>query len=64
MDVMMPVMSGYDVLRVMKQTPGLDGIPVVLMSVAPARVRQGDYRWDEFQRTPFTWTPSSGSWRN
>ena len=38
MDVMMPLMSGYDVLREMKRTPGLDGIPVVLMSAAPTRV--------------------------
>ena len=54
MDVMMPRMSGYEVLGVMKQTPGLDGIPVVLMSAAPARVRQTDFKWDEFLRKPFT----------
>lgn len=54
MDVMMPLASGYDVLRAMKQTPGLDGVPVVLMSAAPTRVRQADFGWDEFLRKPFT----------
>ena len=54
MDVMMPRMSGYEVLQVMRQTPGLDGIPVVLMSAAPARVPQADFRWDGFLRKPFT----------
>jgi CheY-like chemotaxis protein len=54
MDVMMPLASGYEVLKAMKQTPGLDGVPVVLMSAAPARVRQADFGWDEFLRKPYT----------
>lgn len=54
MDVMMPVVSGYEVLRAMKETPGLDGIPVVLMSAAPARVKTADFRCDGFLRKPFT----------
>jgi CheY-like chemotaxis protein len=54
MDVMMPRMSGYEILKVMKQTPGLDGVPVILMSAAPAWVKQSDFRWDEFLRKPFT----------
>ena len=54
MDVMMPLASGYEVLKAMKQTPGLDAVPVVLMSAAPARVNQADFGWDEFLRKPFT----------
>jgi CheY-like chemotaxis protein len=54
MDVMMPLMSGYEVLREMKQTPGLDGVPVVLMSAAPTRLRPGELSWDGFLRKPFT----------
>jgi CheY-like chemotaxis protein len=54
MDVMMPRMSGYEVLKVMRQTPGLDAIPVVLMSSAPARVKPTDFKWDGFLRKPFT----------
>jgi CheY-like chemotaxis protein len=52
-DVMLPFVSGLEVLRVMKATPGLDGIPVVLMSSVPPGVKQKDYRWDAFLRKPF-----------
>ncbi|VTR92781.1 response regulator : Uncharacterized protein OS=Cystobacter violaceus Cb vi76 GN=Q664_38145 PE=4 SV=1: Response_reg [Gemmata massiliana] len=54
MDVMMPRMSGYEVLKAMKRTPGLDGIPVVLMSAAPLRVKPADYTWAAFLLKPFT----------
>jgi CheY-like chemotaxis protein len=53
MDVMLPFLSGLEVLRTMKETPGLDGIPVVLMSSAAPGVKQRDYRWDAFLRKPF-----------
>ncbi len=54
LDVMMPTLSGLDVLREMKQTPGLDGIPVVLMSAVVPKVRREDYGWDLFLRKPFS----------
>lgn len=54
MDVMMPLMSGYDVLKVMKKTPSLEGIKVILMSAAPTRVAPQEFRWDVFLRKPFT----------
>ena len=54
MDVMMPLVSGFEVLKVMKQTPGLDGIPVVLMSSVQPGVRRHDYPWQAFLRKPFT----------
>jgi CheY-like chemotaxis protein len=54
MDVMMPFMSGFEVLRTMRQTPGLDGVPVVLMSSVPPGVKQRDYQWQAFLRKPFS----------
>ena len=54
LDIMLPFMSGLEVLRVMKQTAGLDGIPVVLMSSVPPGVKQKDYRWEAFLRKPFS----------
>jgi CheY-like chemotaxis protein len=54
LDVMLPFMSGLEVLRAMKQTAGLDGIPVVLMSSVPPGVKQKDYRWEAFLRKPFS----------
>ena len=53
MDVMLPFVSGLEVLRTMKETPGLQGIPVILMSSVPPGVKQRDYRWDAFLRKPF-----------
>ena len=46
-------LSGLEVLRTTKETPGLDGIPVVLMSSVPPGVKQRDYGWDAFLRKPF-----------
>jgi CheY-like chemotaxis protein len=35
LDVMMPGMDGLQVLAAMRADPGIDGVPVVLMSAAP-----------------------------
>lgn len=54
LDVMMPVVSGLEVLRAMKASAGMDGIPVALMSAVTPRVRREDFRWDVFLRKPFS----------
>jgi CheY-like chemotaxis protein len=54
MDVMMPVLSGFEVLRAMRKMPGLDSVPVVLMSSVPPGVKKEDYRWQAFLRKPFS----------
>jgi CheY-like chemotaxis protein len=54
MDVMMPILSGLEVLRAMRATAGLESVPVLLMSCVPPAVRQEDYRWQTLLRKPFT----------
>jgi CheY-like chemotaxis protein len=54
MDVMMPILSGFEVLAAMRKTPGLDTVPVVLMSSVPPGVKQENYRWQAFLRKPFS----------
>ena len=54
MDVMMPLLSGYEALRSMRQTPGLDAVPVVLMSSIPPGVKREGYRWQGFLHKPFS----------
>lgn len=54
MDVMMPFMSGFEVLQAMRQTPGLDEVPVVLMSSVGLGVRREDYQWQSFLSKPFS----------
>jgi CheY-like chemotaxis protein len=54
MDVMMPVLSGFEVLRSMRSVPALEGVPVILMSAVPPSVNRDDYGWQAFLRKPFT----------
>ncbi len=54
LDVMMPAMSGLEVLRAMRAAPELDSVPVVLMSAVLPKVSREDYRWDVFLRKPFS----------
>lgn len=54
MDVMMPSLGGLDVLRAMRQTPHLDGVPVVLMSSVPPGVKQEAHRCQGFLHKPFS----------
>lgn len=52
MDVMMPILSGVQALELMRKMPGLDGVPVILMSEMPPR--SGEPRhWHAFLKKPF-----------
>jgi CheY-like chemotaxis protein len=52
MDVMMPVLSGLQVLDVMRKTPGLDHVPVILMSETLPRDARPP-TWQFFLKKPF-----------
>lgn len=54
-DVMMPVMSGLELLQRMRSMPALDGVPVVLMSAAGdlSDARRGADKPDAFLKKPF-----------
>lgn len=54
LDVMMPFVDGYEVIRFMKGTKDLADVPVILMSAVQPALRQKDVGWDEFLRKPFT----------
>jgi CheY-like chemotaxis protein len=41
MDIMMPVMSGFEAASLMMQDPALDGVPILALT---ARVMPGDYQ--------------------
>lgn len=53
MDVMMPVLSGLQVLEVMRKTPGLDQVPVILMSETIPRGAESA-SWQLFLKKPST----------
>jgi CheY-like chemotaxis protein len=52
MDVMMPILSGMQALEQMRRTPGLDGIPVILMSETSPRAGEA-CQWQAFLKKPF-----------
>lgn len=52
-DVMMPLVSGFEVVQTMRQTAGLQDVPVVVMSSVPPGVKREDYGWQAFLRKPF-----------
>lgn len=53
LDVMLPFVSGLDVLKRVRSSPALKSMPVILMSSSPPRVRQSEYDWDGFLLKPF-----------
>ena len=54
MDVMMPLASGLEVLQEMRRSPGLEQVPVILMSVIAPSVKRTEYAWHAFLRKPFS----------
>jgi CheY-like chemotaxis protein len=54
MDVMMPGLSGFEVLQQLRRSPELDALPVVLMSSVAAGVKREEYRWQTFLSKPFS----------
>ena len=53
LDVMLPVVDGYGVLREIRQSAELADVPVVLMNSFPPK-RDGSGDWQGFLRKPFT----------
>lgn len=53
MDVMMPLLSGYEVIAKLNANSETRSIPVILMSAVPPTVKQEDYGWKAFLRKPF-----------
>lgn len=54
MDVMMPMLSGLEVLKSMRQSAELKDVPVILMSSMAPAVKRADYQWQAFLRKPFS----------
>lgn len=54
LDFMMPVMDGLDMLQRMRADAALRGIPVILMTAAPASLREEAPLWDVLLPKPFS----------
>lgn len=52
-DVMMPFMSGLDLLKQLRSDRRFAKVPVVLMNNTELKVNQDEHQWDGFLRKPF-----------
>jgi CheY-like chemotaxis protein len=53
LDYMMPVMDGLEMLRVMRQRPALQQIPVILMTASHLNVTPEQQQYEALLRKPF-----------
>jgi two-component system, OmpR family, response regulator VicR len=53
LDFMMPVMDGLEMLQAMRQRPGLEHIPVILMTAAHLALPSEHRQYDALLRKPF-----------
>jgi CheY-like chemotaxis protein len=54
LDIMMPVMNGYETLKAIRQQPDLQKLPILIMSAIPPTVKSRDYAWAGFLKKPFS----------
>jgi DNA-binding response OmpR family regulator len=53
LDVMMPLVSGLEVLKQLRADKRMSKVPVVLMNNTELKVNQADYQWNDVLRKPF-----------
>jgi len=51
-DVMMPLISGLELVQRIRKIPGFCQMPIILMSSVEPRVRKDDFGWDVFLLKP------------
>jgi CheY-like chemotaxis protein len=54
LDIMMPVMNGYETLKAIRQQPTLEKLPVLIMSAIPPTLKARDYAGAGFLKKPFS----------
>lgn len=53
-DIMMPVMNGYETVKAIRQRPGFDKLPILLMSAIAPTVKSKEYTWSGYLKKPFS----------
>ncbi|MCP3143186.1 response regulator [Pyxidicoccus xibeiensis] len=53
-DVMMPVMNGFETIRAIRRHPDFSQLPVLIMSAIDPSVRPKEYDWAGFLKKPFS----------
>lgn len=53
-DIMMPVMNGYETIKAIRQRADYQSLPILLMSAIVPTVKAKAYEWAGFLRKPFS----------
>jgi len=54
LDIMMPVMNGYETLKAIRQRPAFEKLPILIMSAITPTVKAKDYASAGFLKKPFS----------
>ncbi|MDY7225102.1 response regulator [Hyalangium rubrum] len=55
-DIMMPVMNGYETIKAIRQQDTFARLPILVMSAIPPAVKSKDFSWEGFLKKPFSLT--------
>ena len=53
-DIMMPVMNGYETIKAIRARAGYQSLPILLMSAIVPTVKAKAYEWAGFLKKPFS----------
>jgi DNA-binding response OmpR family regulator len=53
-DIMMPVMNGYETIKAIRQRSTLQKLPILVMSAIVPTVKAKEYTWAGFLKKPFS----------
>lgn len=54
LDIMMPVLNGYETLKAIRKQPALEKLPILLMSAISPTGKPQEYGWAGFLKKPFS----------
>ncbi len=53
-DIMMPLLNGFETIKAIRQQPGFAQLPILIMSAIHPSVRPPEYAWAGFLKKPFS----------
>jgi DNA-binding response OmpR family regulator len=53
-DIMMPVMNGFETIKAIRQRPEFARLPILIMSAIHPSVKPPEYAWAGFLKKPFS----------
>lgn len=53
-DIMMPLMNGYETIKAIRQRPPFEKLPILIMSAITPSVKAKEYGWAGFLKKPFS----------